>query len=387
MLDVIFGVIAVILGITCVRFYGKNRELKTEMQYMSNESDKLAMVADMQKTITDMQKQNTADRFQVLAEDTLKKQSDEFKESTAMPMAKTMEDLLRMISALREQNADNTATFHASMVAMKETNDKLMSDTKAISGILSNAQKRGKFAELGLERVFEMSGLIKNVNYSIQKSNESGRPDFVVHLPENRTIIVDSKAPLDALWRSYDTNDEAEKASELEAHVMAIRSHINALSKRGYAKEHETLDYVIMVIPEYSLLPAIDRDSHITEYALKSKVVLVTPAALMIVLNVIRIMWKQNELTKSVKIIGDLSTDLYDKLGNFAASYEKVRKGLDVAVSAYNTSVGSWIRYLMPAAARLKESGVNMADIEQIEEIDSMVRRIPLEDKSGKHDA
>ena len=382
MLDVVFGVVSVILCIACVLLYGKNRELKTEIQYMSNEPDKIAAFADMQKKIIEMHEQNTADRFKVLAEDTLKKQSSEFKESTAVPMAKTMENLLRTVGELREQNADNTATFHASMMAMKETNDKLMSDTRAISGILSNAQKRGKFAELGLERVFELSGLVKNVNYSIQKSNEAGRPDFVVHLPENRTIIVDSKAPLDALWLSYDTNDEAEKATALEHHVMAMRTHINTLFKRGYSEGHETLDYVIMVIPEYSLLPAIDQDTHLTEYALKHKVVLVTPAALMIVLNVIRIMWKQNELTKSVKIIGDLSTDLYGKLGNFAVNYEKVRKGLDGAVSAYNISVGSWIRYLMPAATRLKESGVNMADIEPIEEIDSTVRHMPLEGKS-----
>ena len=362
MLDVALGGIVAALAVTCVVLYGKYVKLKAQMD--SGQS-----------------KDGMSDRFRVLAEDSLKRQSEEFKASTAKPMAETMGNLLKTIGELKEQNTSNTATFQTRMEDMKETNDKLVRDTKTISGILSNSQKRGRFAEIGLERVFEMSGLVKDVNYYIQQTRDAGRPDFVVKLSEDRSVVIDSKAPLDSLWRAQDADNEAAKADALDKHAKDTRDHIQRLSKKEYSEGHGTLDYVVMVVPEYALLPALDRDSKLTEYALENKVVLVTPATLMVVLNAINLMWKQDEIAKTVRKIGELSIDLHSRLGKFASHYEKIGKGLNNAVSAYNMSVGSWSRMLMPAVERLEEAGAKSNNIPAIEAIDSTAREMPFEER------
>ena len=365
MLDVALGGITAILAIVCAMLYGKNVKLKAQMD--SGQS-----------------KEGMSDRFRVLAGDALKTQSEEFKTSTAEPMARTMENLLNTISELKEQNTSNAATFQTSMGAMKDTNEKLMRDTKTISGILSSSQKRGRFAEIGLERIFEMSGLVKNVNYRIQQTKDGRRPDFVVQLSEDRAVIIDSKAPLEWLWKAQDADNEAAKADALDKHAKSIKKHINSLSKKEYSEGLGTLDYVVMVVQEYALLPALDRDNKLTEYALENRVVLVTPATLMVVLNAINLMWKQDEMAKAIRTIGNLSIELHSKLGKFASHYEKLGKGLNTAISAYNTSVGSWSRTIMPAVERLEEAGAKSNDIPAIEDIDSTARKMPSEERQSK---
>ena len=197
--------------------YGKNTKLKTQLDLGNS-------------------REGVSDRFEVLASDVLKKNVEEFKTNTADPMAKSMESLQATITTLKEQNASNAATFQTSMEAMKDTNENLMKDTKTISGILGSSQKRGRFAEVGLERVFEMSGLTKGVNYYIQQTEDGRRPDFVVKLSEDRQIAIDSKAPLDSLWRAQEAEDEATKADELDKHAKSIREHAKSLSKKKYSE-------------------------------------------------------------------------------------------------------------------------------------------------------
>ena len=364
MLDVALGGIVIALAIVCAVLYGKYVGLKAQVGLGQSED-------------------SMSDRFKVLAEDAFKRQSEEFKTNTAKPMSDTMDNLLKTISELRNQNTGNAVTFQTGMESMKETNDKLMRDTKVISSILGSSQKRGRFAEIGLERVFEMSGLVKNVNYYVQQTSDAGRPDFVVKLSEDRAVVIDSKAPLDSLWRAQDTDDEAAKAAALDKHAKDIREHVKNLSKKEYSRGRDTLDYVVMTVPEYALLPALDRDNKLTEYALKNKVVLVTPATLMVVLNAINLMWKQDEMAKTVRMIGDLSIELHSRLGKFASHYEKVGKGLDNAISAYNTSVGSWSRMLMPAVEKLEEMGAKSNDIPAIEDITSAARGMPSEEQGN----
>lgn len=132
-----------------------------------------------------------------------------------------------------------------------------------------------------------------------------------------------------------------------------------------------------MVVPEHALLPALDRDNSLIESALKNDVVLVTPATLMVILNAVNLMWKQDEMAKAVKVIGDLSTDLHSKLSTFASHYQKVGKELDGAINAYNSSVGSWDRRLMPAVERLEETGAKSGDIPSVKTTDGKVCELP----------
>lgn len=217
MLDIVLAGIVAALAVACTLLYGKNSRLRAQLDSGRSQED-------------------MSDKFEVLASGVLKKNVEEFKTNTVDPMARSMETLQRTISDLKVQNEGNAATFQTSMQDMKEANESLMKDTKTISGIRGSSQRRGKFAEVGLERVFEMSGLTKGINYYIQQTVDSRRPDFVVKLSEDRQIVIDSKAPLDALWRAEEAEDEVVKSKELDKHAKSIKDHAKSLSKKKYSE-------------------------------------------------------------------------------------------------------------------------------------------------------
>ena len=133
------------------------------------------------------------------------------------------------------------------------------------------------------------------------------RPDFVVHLPDNRGVILDSKAPLDTLQRSTGATDEATKAEQLEERIKTVKSHIRQLSNKEYWKGGSALECVVMVMPEYAMLPALERDAKLIEYAWENRIVLATQSILMILLRTVDTIWKQNSLSDTAKEIGELS--------------------------------------------------------------------------------
>lgn len=261
------------------------------------------------------------------------------------PMSKMIGELKERMVDLKKQNAVDRETFKTNMKHMAYTTTTLLKDTKALSDVLKNSQKRGRHAEIGLERVLEMSGLVKGIHYDTQDTSGGGRPDFVVRLSEDRSIIVDSKAPLDSLWRAFDTDDEAAKAAALDGHVRAVRGHITLLSKRKYdTGVKSSLDYIVMVMPEYALLPALDRDSKLVEGAFAIRVVLVTPSTLMILLRAVELMWKQSKMADTVREIGELSATLHSRLNIFANHYNNAGKGLATAVKNYNKGIGLGVK-------------------------------------------
>lgn len=365
-----FGVTAVLSAILAM-LYVRSRKAKDETTKSNIRLEERLKAAeererDMPAKISD------------LSADVLRRHGEAFKSTTTDPLGKIMEDIRTRMESLGRQNAVDREAFDSSMKNMAETTSSLLKGTQNLSDVLRNSQRRGRHAEIGLERVFEMSGLTKGVHYDTQDAGGDGRPDFVVRLSEDRSIVVDSKAPLESLWKAFDTDDEAAKSAAMDGHARAVRDHINTLSKRGYGgSTRSSLDYVIMVMPEYSLLPALDRDGRLVETAFGKRVVLVTPSTLMILLRAVDLMWKQSEIADAVREVGELSADLHSRLNTFAEHYNDAGKGLAKAVERYNRGIGSWNRRVMPAADKLAKTGAVT---------DHMTELRPVEDSPGSID-
>lgn len=323
--------------------------------------------------------------FENLTNRALEKQTESFKNMATEPMEQIMNTLTKKIDEMNNQNATNSGTFVTSMDDMKQVNEALLQKTTNLSDVLRNSQKRGRYAEIGLERVFEMSKLEKGIHYTTQVRGDGAQPDFIVTLSEDRNIVVDSKAPLDALWEAYDTDDEAAKATAMDKHAKSVREHVRLLAKKDYPeKTKATLDYVVMVVPEYALLPALERDEKLVEFALEKKVILVTHSTLMVLLSTVNLMWKQNEMTDTVREIGKLSETLLQRLNTFAQHHRQVGNGLNNAISDYNKSVGSWDNRIRPAAEKLANAGTTMQDVPEINSIDTIARSLSVDtDEEG----
>ena len=286
------------------------------------------------------------------------------------PMNRMMEDLKGRIENLNEQASRN----HEAFTHMSSTTNELAKSTKVISDVLTSSQKRGQYVEIQVERFLQMSGLEKGINYDTQYTTGTKRPDFVVRLSDNRNVIIDSKAPLDALRKAHDTDDEATKSQFMDEHLKMIKSHIKDLSGKEYWKGESDLEYVVMVMPEYAILPALERDADLFEHALKNRVILVSPPVLMLLLRAIEIMWKQTQMSNTVREAQQLSADLYRRLCTFANHYSKTGKELTDTVKRYNESLGSWESRLMPVAERLAHTSASVSDMPDVKPVENSPR-------------
>ena len=147
-------------------------------------------------------------------------------------------------------------------------------------------------------------------------------------------------------------------------------------SGKEYWKGSESLECVILVMPEYALLPALERDDGLIEYAWKHRVVLATQSILMVLLRAVDIIWKQNEMADTVKDIGRLSADLHARLVTFGKHYAKTGDTLAKAVKQYNDGAGSWDSRVMPAAGKLAQAGGSIDELPEAKQVDAAPRRL-----------
>jgi DNA recombination protein RmuC len=215
----------------------------------------------------------------------------------------------------------------------------------------------------------------------VSAEGEGGRvrPDVVVHLPDRRDIVVDAKAPLSAYFEAVAATRPEERQAALARHAQQLRAHMTQLSSKAYWAEFaQSCDFVVMFIPgESSFAAAIEADGALIEDAMAKRVVIATPTTLIGLLLAIHHGWRQAQMAESAERISKLGRDLYDRIRTLGTHFEKVRKGLVQATEAYNETVGSLERRVLPAARRFEELGAAAGEaITPIEPIDQQPRAL-----------
>lgn len=213
--------------------------------------------------------------------------------------------------------------------------------TKALKG---DNKKQGTWGEIVLERVLETSGLVKDREYSIQKSlnNAEGarlQPDVIINLPDEKNLIVDAKISLVAYERMVSAEDEEEKLIYLKQHVLSIKNHIDGLSAKNYQHLYaiNSPDFVLLFLPiEASFSITVQADTELFNYAWNKKVVLVSPTTLLATLRTIASIWKVDRQNKNVFEIAEEAGALYDKFVGFLSDMEKIGKHIEQTQKAHD---------------------------------------------------
>jgi len=189
--------------------------------------------------------------------------------------------------------------------------------------------------------VLELSGLRKGIEYEREVSlNDDGkryRPDVIVHLPNDRDVIIDAKTSLNAYQEYINTEDKA----YIKAHIQALKNHIDNLADKKYEKLDgvNSLDFVFMFVPiENALLLALENDSSLFEYAFKKRVVLVSPTTLLVSLRAIESSWRFERQAKNIEEVVKTAENLYDKVRGFVEDFEKIGKSLESAQKTYENA-------------------------------------------------
>lgn len=233
--------------------------------------------------------------------------------------------------------------------SLEKLNERLHEDATNLSRALtSNVKAQGNWGEQQLERLLEISGLQKGQEYSTQYSvtTEGGQriqPDLVLHLPESKSIILDSKVSLVAWTRLQAAEDEEARQAALKDHLLSLRQHIRNLGEKRYAEipELNSLDFVLMFVPiEGALIAALQADPELAEYALRNKVALLSPTNFLATMRTVGSVWSVHKQNRNAQEIAKRAGLLYDKFAGFVQNLQQVGDRLRQAQQSYESAVG-----------------------------------------------
>ena len=329
-----------------------------------------------------------ADSFKALSAETLEQQNKNFMDiadaslkERESAIQKLVDPLSKRLGELDQAVAKSSGALKQQIETLVKTNNEVASETRSLSNALSRPQVRGQWGEMQVERALELSGLQKGIHYFTQTPDQQGgRTDFIVHLPNKREIILDSKVSLSAYLEADAVSDDSERDQHLQRHARHVRQHADSLAKKEYWNSlPDTADFVVMVVPEFALPPAVEREPRLLDHALSKNVVIVTYSTLVALLKCVAMGWQERNIADEALKIGELGKVLHDRIVTYTGHVSEVGKALDNAVNHYNRSIGSLESRVLKQARRFSEHGVQTT--KELTEIKSLeVTARPLRD-------
>ncbi|MDD5053504.1 MAG: DNA recombination protein RmuC [Sulfuricurvum sp.] len=273
------------------------------------------------------------------------------------------EQIAQFASQSKEQfihDAKERQSIKDEILRLKTLNERLSQDAINLTQALKGENKtQGNWGEIVLERILEESGLREGHEYDIQStlSDEEGkkfRPDVIVHLPQNKDIIIDSKVSLVAYDAFIRAENDEERSHALKQHLLSIHSHIKGLSGKRYEQLSgvRTLDFVLLFMPiEGAFLLALEQDNTFFKTAYEQNIVVVSPSTLLVTLRTIEHIWRSEYQERNAKAIAESAEALYEKLVAFVEDMEKIgeqigrtQKSYEGAMNKLSTGKGNLIR-------------------------------------------
>jgi DNA recombination protein RmuC len=303
-------------------------------------------------------------------------------ESLVQPIREALAKTEAQIQAIERDRIDSFATIKTQMEALAGGQSSLSRETRNLVTALRRPDVRGQWGEITLRRLVELSGMTSHVDFTEQQhraTSDSGaiRPDMVVHMPEQRDVVVDVKTPLDAYLAAVEAQDDEERRSQLRRHAQIVGARVRELSSKQYWLQFErSPDFVVLFLPgDQFLSAALQENPGLLDDSLRQNVMLATPTSLVALLKAVSHGWRQTILADNAAEIRGLGEDLYKRLAVFGEHLGKLGKSLGGSVDSFNKAVGSLEQQVLPAARRFPELGLRFGrEIEPIEPVGNLAR-------------
>jgi DNA recombination protein RmuC len=314
--------------------------------------------------------------FENLANKILEEKTNKFTEQNKTnldvilnPLKEKIKDFEQKVELAYKTESAERNTLKGEIRSLVELNKKISEEANNLATALKGDNKQqGNWGEVVLEKILEVSGLIKDREYKTQfvTTNDEGdriKPDVVIFLPDEKHIIIDSKVSLVAYDAFVNCAEEEDRARFRKAHIDSVRSHIKLLGEKNYqtASGLNTPDFILLFIPiESSFSVAIQADQDLFNYAWDRKIVIVSPSTLLATLRTISSIWKQERQTRNALQIAEEGGKLYDKFVSFVEDLVKVGKKMDDAKKDYVEAMSKLTEgsgNLVRRAEKMKELG------------------------------
>ncbi len=326
-----------------VELTAENSRLSERLSILSNEKERMQRESEAQ--FKDLASRILEDKTQ---------KSDNRLNEILKPLREEIERLNRDINERAEKDTRNHASLQEQIKMLAELNQRVSSDANNLAKALKgNSKVQGDWGEMILEQILSASGLTKGEQFDIQMTkdengntiaNEEGgrlRPDVVVHFPDNKDLIIDSKVSITNYVDYVNADDKDKQDKSLAAHIASVRKHVDELAKKGYQDHIKNAgDFVMMFIPnEGAYLTAMQNDQKLWEDAYKKRIVIISPTHLISVLKLVSQLWSHDKQTKNAIEIATSAGRLYDKFVGFVSDMENINKAINNASDAYGKAM------------------------------------------------
>lgn len=277
------------------------------------------------------------ENMQITAQSQMENKAKEISGITE-PIRKTLGDVEEKLQILENNRISMTQAISEQINSLIMSQDKLKLETYKLSSALKIPNVRGRWGEMQLRRVVEIAGMINHCDFDEQVTESTVRPDMVIHLPGQRSIIVDAKAPLGSYMSALESDNEEDRIKLLKNHAKQVRNHCMLLSSKHYPDKFENAsDFVVMFLPgEVFFSTALEQDPLLIEFAIEHKIIISTPTTLLALLHSVAAGWRNEALSENAKNIVRMGKELHQALKAVEESATKLGSNISKTVDSYN---------------------------------------------------
>jgi DNA recombination protein RmuC len=395
--------------------------IETERKIATLEAEKAAIEKSHRDRLAELEQFRTElqERFSSLASTALAKSSEQFLQlanerfskhhelsknelekrqiairNLVTPLSEKIEKFDQKVGEIEKARQVAYGQINEAVKNLLAGNRDLQGETRRLVQALRAPKTRGRWGEMQLKQVFELSGMTEHVDFTTESSFDTEdsrqRPDAIVNIPGGRRIVVDAKTPLEAYLKALEAETPEDQSVHLKQHAAQIREHVRQLSRKNYQKLlGQTPDFVVMFIPgETFVSSAAEIDPGLLENAFQSKILIASPTTLMALLKSIAYGWQQEKMAQNAAEVQELARTLYERLSVFGDHLEKVGKSLRQTVDNYNKAVGSMEGRVLPSARKFEQLGVVTAGtvISDVNPVESEPRPLTAQEFSASRE-